>query len=106
MHQLLDRPEPPTGVFAMSDEMGFGALQALRERALQPGERLAIVGFDGHPVAEAVGLTTVHQPVRDIGRTGARMLLDLLGGAGRSGHRRMPLALVRRASSGVTHSPS
>lgn len=106
MHQLLDLPDPPTGVFAMSDEMGFGALQALRERALQPGEHLAIVGFDGHPVAEAVGLTTVHQPVRDIGRTGARMLLDLLGGAGRSGHRPMPLALVRRASSGVTHSPS
>ena len=106
MHQLLDLDTPPTGVFAMSDEMGFGALQALRERGEQPGDTVAIVGFDGHPVAEAVGLTTVHQPVRDIGRTGARMLLDLLGGHGPSGHHRMPFALVRRASSGVAHSPS
>ncbi len=106
MHQLLDLVDPPSGVFAMSDEMGFGALQALRERGLQPGEHLAVVGFDGHPVAEAVGLTTVHQPVRDIGRTGARMLLEMLGGNGRSGHRRMPLTLVRRTSSGVTHSPT
>jgi DNA-binding LacI/PurR family transcriptional regulator len=106
MHQLLDLPEPPTGVFAMSDEMGFGALQALRERGLQPGVDVTLVGFDGHPVAEAVGLTTVHQPVRDIGRTGARMLLHLLQGESRSGHHRMPVELVRRASSHVPHSPS
>ncbi len=106
MHQLLDRADPPTGVFAMSDEMGFGALQALRERGLRPGVDVALVGFDGHPVAEAVGLTTVHQPVRDIGRTGARMLLHLLDGKSRSGHCRMPVELVRRASSDVPHSPS
>lgn len=106
MLHLLDQPEPPTGVFAMSDEMGFGALQALRERGLQAGVDVTLVGFDGHPVSEAVGLTTVHQPVRDIGRTGARMLLQLLVGNGRSGHCRMPVELVRRTSSDVPHSPS
>jgi DNA-binding LacI/PurR family transcriptional regulator len=106
MHHLLDQPEPPTGVFAMSDEMGFGALQAMRERGLHPGIDVTVVGFDGHPVSEAVGLTTVHQPVRDIGRTGAGMLLQLLDGNGRSGHCRMSVRLVRRVSSDVPHSPS
>ncbi|MFZ4719647.1 MAG: LacI family DNA-binding transcriptional regulator [Ilumatobacteraceae bacterium] len=101
MHALLDHGEPPTAVFAMSDEMGFGAMKALRERGLVPGTDVSVVGFDGHPVADAVGLSTVHQPVRDIGRCGAALLLGLLDGAPRSGHHRMQVTLAQRASSGV-----
>ena len=40
-HALLDLAAPPTGVFAMSDEMAFGVLQALRERGLTPGRDLS-----------------------------------------------------------------
>lgn len=97
-HRLLDLPAPPTAIFAMSDEMGFGVLKALRERGLVAGRDLSLIGFDDHPVSEAVGLTTVAQPVRDIGRTGARVLLGLLHGAPRARPRHMPLALVDRGS--------
>lgn len=68
----------PTAVFCLSDEMAFGALQVARELGVNvPGE-LAVVGFDGHSVAEAFGLTTVHQPVRDLGRRAAERMLGLL----------------------------
>lgn len=100
-HRLLDLPAPPTGIFAMSDEMGFGVLQALRERGRSAGVDVAVVGFDDHPVSEAVGLTTVRQPVRAIGRAGAHILLGLLHGAHRAGHHPMPVSLVERASSGA-----
>ena len=55
----------------MSDEMAFGVLQALRETGLTAGHDVSVIGFDDHTVAEAVGLTTVRQPVRSIGRIGA-----------------------------------
>jgi DNA-binding LacI/PurR family transcriptional regulator len=101
---LLDLPEPPTAIFAMSDEMAFGVLKAIRERQLIAGSDVSVIGFDDHPVSEAMGLTTVRQPVRSIGRTGARVLLDLLHGAARSRQHHMPLTLVERSSTGVPHS--
>jgi DNA-binding LacI/PurR family transcriptional regulator len=104
MHALLRHPHPPTGVFAMSDEMAFGALQALRELGLTAGRDVSVIGFDDHPVSEAMGLTTVRQPVRAIGATGAHVLLEHLDGMGHVAHRSMPLSLVVRATTGVPHS--
>lgn len=104
MHALVRQPQPPTGVFAMSDEMAFGALHALRELGLTPGVHMSVVGFDDHTVSEAIGLTTVRQPVRAIGRTGARVLLERLEGLSTVAHHPMPLTLVERASTGVPHS--
>jgi DNA-binding LacI/PurR family transcriptional regulator len=106
MHALMQLAQPPTGVFAMSDEMGFGALQALRERGLVAGRDVSVVGFDDHPVSDAAGLTTVRQPVRTIGRFGAQVLLERLEGIGTTHHREMPLSLVVRATTGVPHSAS
>jgi len=100
-HSLLDLAEPPTAIFAMSDEMGFGVLKALRERGLVVGRDMSLIGFDDHPVSEAVGLTTVAQPVRAIGRTGAHVLLELLRGGTRAHQQHMPLTLVDRGSTGT-----
>jgi len=100
LHRLLDSPTPPSAVFSMSDEMAFGALQALRERGMAPGRDLAVVGFDDHPVAESVGLTTVRQAVREIGRTGARLMVESLDGDAPVRHVAAPLELVVRESSG------
>ena len=100
MRRLLDLPKPPTAVFFLSDEMAFGALQELRERDLQVGRDVSVVGFDDHPVSEAIGLTTVRQPVRDIGRLGARLMLDALDGFGVVRHHPVEVDLVERMSTG------
>lgn len=97
---LLDLAAPPTAIFLMSDEMAFGALAELRRRRLTPGREVSIVGFDDHPVAEAVGLTTVRQPVRDIGRLGARLMLEALAGDTVARHHPVEVGLVCRETSG------
>lgn len=78
MTALLALPDPPTAVLAMSDEMAFGALQALRAHGLRPGADVSVVGIDGHDLAPLADLTTVAQPVRRLGRTAALALVDQL----------------------------
>ncbi|MHB8961175.1 MAG: LacI family DNA-binding transcriptional regulator [Candidatus Limnocylindrales bacterium] len=78
MQHLLALDDPPTAVFAASDEMAFGALAAAREAGIDVPGRLSIIGVDDHDLAVLWGLTTVRQPVREQGRTAAAMLLRAL----------------------------
>lgn len=81
MTALLAQPNPPTAVFALSDEMAFGALRALRAHGLRPGIDVSIIGVDGHDMSEHLDLTTVVQPVADLGRIATRSLLAQLADA-------------------------
>lgn len=80
MHRLLGACEPPTAVFAMSDEMAFGALMAARQRSVRVPDDVSLIGVDDHEFARVVGLTTIHQSVTEHGTQAARMLLQLLDG--------------------------
>ena len=60
---LLALPEPPTAVFAYSDEIAFGVLQHLHQRGLSAPRDLSVVGVDDHPLSGLFGLTTVSQSV-------------------------------------------
>jgi DNA-binding LacI/PurR family transcriptional regulator len=81
MDRLLATSAPPTAVFAISDEMAIGAMQSARRHGLRIPEDLSLVGFDDHEVAGAIGLTTVRQPVAELGAIAARLLLEGLEGA-------------------------
>lgn len=72
---LLDAPTPPTAIFAMSDEMAFGALMELDSRGLIAGRDVSVVGVDDHEFARVVKLTTIRQPIADHGAVAARMLI-------------------------------
>jgi DNA-binding LacI/PurR family transcriptional regulator len=63
--KLMDLPDRPTAVFAESDEMACGALRALRRLGLRVPQDVAIIGFDDHPTAELMDLSTVRQPVAE-----------------------------------------
>ena len=78
MTTLLTQPNPPTAVFAFSDEMAFGALRAMRAHGLRPGVDVSIVGVDGHDMSEHLDLSTVVQPVSDLGRIATHSLLAQL----------------------------
>ncbi|MGY2003819.1 LacI family DNA-binding transcriptional regulator [Blastococcus sp. SYSU DS1024] len=98
---LLELPDPPTAVFAGSDEQAFGVLEAARQAGLSVPGDLSVVGFDDLPMARwsSPPLTTVRQPLADMGRMAGRMLHDLITG-GQLDTQRMELAthLVPRAS--------
>jgi LacI family transcriptional regulator len=78
--QLLDLAEPPTAVFAFNDNIAIGAIQAARARGIRVPEDLSIVGFDDVEPATIVtpALTTVRQPLAEMGRTGVSLLNRLL----------------------------
>ena len=77
---LLDLEDPPTAIFASSDTEAFGAMLTIQQRGLSiPGD-VSLVGFDDIPEASYVtpALTTVRQPMHDIGRRAAETLLDTM----------------------------
>ncbi|MFM9049089.1 MAG: LacI family DNA-binding transcriptional regulator [Actinomycetota bacterium] len=87
MTSLLSQPNPPTAVFAMSDDMAFGAIRSLQRHGIRPGSDIAIASIDGHDLAELLDLTTVAQPVADMGSMAAEALLSrMLWGASEGPH--------------------
>jgi LacI family transcriptional regulator len=77
---LLDLPEPPTAIFAFNDPLAIGAIQVAQDRGLSVPRDLSIVGFDDTDEAELVtpALTTVRQPLAEMGRIGVSLLTRLL----------------------------
>ena len=77
-HRLLDLPEPPTAVIALSDLLALGVMEAAAERGLGVPSDLSVVGFDDIPAAAEASppLTTVRQPHTEKGAAAVRLLLD------------------------------
>ncbi|HZD54000.1 MAG TPA: LacI family DNA-binding transcriptional regulator [Woeseiaceae bacterium] len=80
--KLLLQRERPTAIFCFSDEIALGCMYALRQHRFGVPEDISVIGFDDIPFAKyfAPPLTTVAQPVEDIGATCATILLDLIDG--------------------------
>ncbi|SNT15859.1 LacI family transcriptional regulator [Asanoa hainanensis] len=79
---LLDLPHRPTAVFAGSDETAAGVIEAARARGLRVPDDLSVVGFDDTEVARLSSppLTTVRQPLREMGGVALRTALRLAAG--------------------------
>jgi LacI family transcriptional regulator len=77
---LLDLPDPPTAVFAFNDSMAIGAMQEAAARGLRVPDDWSVVGFDDTVEAAVVvpALTTVRQPLAELGRTAVSVLLRQL----------------------------
>jgi LacI family repressor for deo operon, udp, cdd, tsx, nupC, and nupG len=76
--RLLASGARPTAIFAGSDEMAIGASHAVREAGLRVPDDISIIGIDNHELAEYFDLSTIAQPAPELGRLGARTLLDAL----------------------------
>lgn len=101
---FLDRPDPPTAVFALHDVLAMYVFEAAAACGLAVPGDLAVVGFDDDPVAAAhvPPLTTVAQPREEIGRRAAELVLDRIEGReGHGGRIVLPSRLVVRRSSGT-----
>lgn len=97
--ELLRLPEPPTAIFALSDEMAAGAIRAARELGVSVPEDLAILGFDDHDFASAMGITTVRQPVVELGEMATQALLDAVEGSPWEDNRVLEHQLIERDTS-------
>jgi LacI family transcriptional regulator len=74
---LFDLPDPPTAIFAASDDLAIGALEALRASGRAVPAEVAVVGFDDILLAREImpPLTTVRIPLAEIGRRAAELLV-------------------------------
>ena len=101
MGRLLERPgDPVDAVFAASDLMAAGALRALRAAGRRVPEDVAVVGFEDSAVARYAQppLTTVRQPIEEMGRQATRLLLAQVAGEAGGMHLILDTELVVRAS--------
>lgn len=80
--QIFSGSETPTALFCVSDEQAVGAVNYLLELGYRIPEDVSVVGFDDVELSTVLQprLTTVRQPIGEIGRRAAEMLLDRLNG--------------------------
>ncbi|HEX9131850.1 MAG TPA: substrate-binding domain-containing protein, partial [Ktedonobacteraceae bacterium] len=76
--QLLSQKKRPTAIFAASDMQAVGVLEAAKDLHLNVPENLSVLGYDGIEVAELLELSTVQQPMRQIGELGVSKLIELI----------------------------
>ncbi|HEX6683143.1 MAG TPA: LacI family DNA-binding transcriptional regulator [Candidatus Limnocylindrales bacterium] len=100
IRKLLDRDPHIDAVFVASDLMAAGALRALRDLGKRVPEDIAVVGFEDSPIAAQTepGLTTVYQPVEEMGRQMVALLISRIKGEQDPAHVLLDTRLVQRAS--------
>jgi len=84
MQEMLAGGKSFTAVFAQNDQMAIGAIRALREAGRRVPQDVSVVGYDDIPAAEYVDppLTTIRQPMRDVGAMAARLLIQAIESPG------------------------
>jgi LacI family transcriptional regulator len=80
---LLSLPEPPTAIFAGNDETAGGVYRAAYLKNVRIPDELTVVGYDDSPLASILcpSLTTMHQPIFEIGRRAAERVISKVDGA-------------------------
>ena len=97
---MMKARQKPTGVVCASDTLAVGAYQGLRDLGLRPGVDVAVIGYDDSPTAVIVEppLTSIRQPVDDVGRAVFAELHRRLSGEPASQHLYAPKLVVRTSS--------
>lgn len=106
MTRFLALDEPPDAVLACSDELALGAMNAAQEQGLVVGQDIGVIGFDNVPSAAYCQppLTTIRQPIYEIGTRLCRMLIQIIEGKEPDERQVvLPPALIVRESCGAHH---
>src|SRR5258708_10099437 len=102
MTALLGADPNLDAVFVANDVMAFGAMRALRNSGRRVPDDVAVVGFDDIPASAMTHppLSTVRQPLYEMGRTAASMVMAAVAGQSITNRNHLPTSLVIRESSG------
>ncbi len=104
--ELLGSSRPPTALVVESDELAMSVLASLAQEGVRVPDGVSVIGFDGHALSDKFGLSTMAQPVEELGRQSAELALAMVGdqqdGAAAVGRptRLLPTRLVLRTSTG------
>lgn len=80
--RLLEKKDPPTAIFCLNDEMAMGVIETAKRHGLRVPMDLSVLGFDDIRFARCMDppLTTIAQPMREIGERTVRLLVEILSG--------------------------
>ncbi|GAA2182137.1 LacI family DNA-binding transcriptional regulator [Brooklawnia cerclae] len=80
--RILELPNRPTAVFALSDRMALGAIRAFESHGVRVPADISVIGFDNSPGTELMtpALTTIRQPMADMGRLAVQVLQNIAAG--------------------------
>ena len=100
MRRMLDRPDPPSAVFAANDIQAVGALFECRDAGIRVPDDISIIGFDDLPLAEYTvpPLTTIRVPGQRMGHMAASRLLAMIRGELNPPSEILPVEFIRRES--------
>lgn len=98
--EILTRADRPTAVFAANDLSAIAVMEVARELGLSVPDDLSVIGFDNVPESALASppLTTIAQPLQQMGAEALRLLVDVINGVERDPHLRLPTQLVERSS--------
>lgn len=98
--ELLALPDPPSALFATNNELTIGSVKALAEAGIVPGEGISFLGFDNRTLAEVSHppIGVIVQPVEEIGRVAAEVLLGLIDGEAGGRVLHLPTETIRGES--------
>jgi len=99
---LLSMPDPPTAIFAGNDETAGGVYRAAYLKNVRIPDDLTVIGYDDSPLAQILcpTLTTMHQPIFEIGRLAAERVISKVDGVknGEAAIALIPHLIVRGSS--------
>ena len=102
--QLMRQAERPTAIFCANDVIAIGAMDAARKMNLDVPSDVSIIGVDDIPMASwsMISLTTIRQPIGEIGSISAKLIAKLISedGGAKAEHHILPTSLVQRSSTG------
>jgi DNA-binding LacI/PurR family transcriptional regulator len=80
LRTILNLREAPTAVFTGSDQVAAGMIMAAKALGKKVPDDIAVIGFDDQPIAKVVepSLTTIRQPIEELGKTAMEVLIDLI----------------------------
>ncbi|MBN1410758.1 MAG: EAL domain-containing protein [Spirochaetales bacterium] len=102
---ILDKlPQRPEVIVAANDDMAIGTINELKKRSIRIPDDLAVVGFDDREDSEFTtpALTTVHQPLFDLGRESVRLLINIIKSKKEIKEVKLPTRVVLRDSCGCS----
>lgn len=79
---ILRKSKPPLNVFATCDLLALGVLEEIRQEKIALKEEVRVLGYDDQPVAKDYGITTLHQPIEEMGKMAAHFLIQRIKGYG------------------------
>jgi DNA-binding LacI/PurR family transcriptional regulator len=99
VHAILNMKERPTALFAASDQVAAGIVTEAKRLGIAVPDELAVIGFDNHPIANALDITTIEQPCFEMGRHAFSLFhRHFTGQAAAHEHRELSFKLIERST--------